>query len=295
MHGAFSLIFLTTLIGVGQGLFLALFAGQCFVSAGILTAHEPVFFGVGAGIALAFLIAGLVVSSFHLSHPERAWRAATQWHTSWLSREVIVLPTLMVLVFIYSMVHFMKWDVLISSTFPGVPMTLSLLIGFLGCIAAVVLFLCTAMIYAEIKFIREWSSPLTVANYILLGTASGFTLAAALSTSAAPDMVEFYTVMAIILTPLAFLSRGIALLKNGNVPIKSNDYPPVFVKRIKWLFVIMFFLLPIVLLYTGNISGKGEMLVPAFLFQYAGLIAERWVFFTQIEHPQKQFQVMAAG
>jgi hypothetical protein len=30
---------------------------------------------------------GLLSSTFHLGHPERAWRAFSQWRSSWLSRE----------------------------------------------------------------------------------------------------------------------------------------------------------------------------------------------------------------
>ena len=50
------------------------------------------FYALGSLLALVFLIAGLIASFFHLGHPERAWRSAAMWRTSWLSREVIVLP-----------------------------------------------------------------------------------------------------------------------------------------------------------------------------------------------------------
>lgn len=96
MHPAFSVIFLTTLIGVGQGVFLALFTGQSYSAVELLPLQDSSkFYGNGAIIALVFLIGGLIASFFHLGRPERAWRAATQWRTSWLSREVIVLPILM--------------------------------------------------------------------------------------------------------------------------------------------------------------------------------------------------------
>lgn len=96
MHPAFSVIFLTTLIGVGQGLFLALYTGQVYSLANLLPAQDSTaFYGMGSLLSMIFLIAGLVASFFHLGHPERAWRAATQWRTSWLSREVIVLPAFM--------------------------------------------------------------------------------------------------------------------------------------------------------------------------------------------------------
>ena len=78
MHPAFSVIFLTTLIGAGQGLFLALYALEIGAKIGILGAiPEPRFFVAGALIAVALSCLGLLASFFHLGHPERAWRAAT--------------------------------------------------------------------------------------------------------------------------------------------------------------------------------------------------------------------------
>jgi DMSO reductase anchor subunit len=82
MHPAFSVIFLTTLLGVGQGLFLALFSSQAYSVVDVLPAQSGNFYALGALIALLFLIGGLIASIFHLGHPERAWRAATMWRTS---------------------------------------------------------------------------------------------------------------------------------------------------------------------------------------------------------------------
>ena len=38
-------------------------------------------------IAYALASGGLIASTFHLGHPERAIKAFTQWRSSWLSRE----------------------------------------------------------------------------------------------------------------------------------------------------------------------------------------------------------------
>ena len=96
MHPAFSVIFLTTLIGAGQGLFLALYTAQVYAAFRLLPAQEPVgFYALGSLIALLLLMAGLGASFLHLGRPERAWRSAAMWRTSWLSREVIALPACM--------------------------------------------------------------------------------------------------------------------------------------------------------------------------------------------------------
>src|SRR5215211_4884262 len=108
MHPAFSVIFLTTLIGAGQGLFLALYATEVAATLGWVAAPDTRFFIVGSAIALIFLATGLIASFFHLGRPERAWRAAAMWRTSWLSREVIVLPAFMAAVFAYGLMHYVR-------------------------------------------------------------------------------------------------------------------------------------------------------------------------------------------
>ena len=95
MHPAFSIIFLTTFIGAGQGLFLALYSGQLYSVLKILPGESPSFYVVGSLLVLVLMLAGLVSSFFHLGRPERAWRTAARWRTSWMSREVIVLPAFM--------------------------------------------------------------------------------------------------------------------------------------------------------------------------------------------------------
>lgn len=73
MHPAFSVIFLTTLIGVGQGLFLALYTGQLYSVIKVLPVQDsPGFYGYGSLLALVFLVGGLISSFFHLGRPERA-------------------------------------------------------------------------------------------------------------------------------------------------------------------------------------------------------------------------------
>ena len=117
--------------------------------------------------------AGLVASFFHLGRPERAWRAAAKWRTSWLSREVIVLPAFMAVVFLYGIAHSGARSA--PSTFAVARRSPS---GWPGR-SRHGAFVCTAMIYACLPFLREWATPLTVANFALAGSASGFTLAAA--------------------------------------------------------------------------------------------------------------------
>lgn len=321
MHPAFSVIFLTTLIGVGQGLFLAIFTGQSYSAVELLPAEDSAaFYGTGAMIALVFLVAGLIASVFHLGRPERAWRAASQWRTSWLSREVIVLPVLMGLVFLYGVMHYLDWDTVLFTSKTGARLQLTLVVGTLGAIATFALFLCTGMIYAAIKFLQEWSNPLTVINYLLLGTMSGFTLATAFASYSAPDLMRFFGAWTTIITVAAFITRSAALIRNARIKYKSSIQTAIgirhsqiqqksmgfmggsvntrdffhhrtrlFMKSIKWIFLLLVFPLPLIFLWTGINQVNPTLLLVAFGIQYIGLIAERWLFFAQANHPQNLY------
>jgi DMSO reductase anchor subunit len=321
MHPAFSVIFLTTLIGVGQGMFLALFTGQSYAAVELLPSQDSAgFYGVGGAIALVFLIAGLIASFFHLGRPERAWRAASQWRTSWLSREVIALPAVMGLVFIYTVMHYFDLDTILFTTKTGARLSVTTIIGGMGTVATFALFLCTGMIYAAIKFLQEWSSPLTVINYLLLGTASGFTLTTAFASQAAPELMNFYGIWAIIITLSALFTRGWSLFRNARLKARSTIQTAIgirhqniqqkamgmmggsvntrdffhhtsasFMKTIKYGFIVLVFFVPTLLLWKGIQSGDGLVLTAAFLVQYVGLLAERWFFFAQANHPQNLY------
>ena len=172
MQPAFSVIFLTMLIGAGQGLFLALYACE-LAGFGARRAGERDAAGrLGAAVALVFSALGLLASFFHLGHPERAWRAAAMWRTSWLSREVIALPVFMAALF--------AWGAGARAR-RGRARAGSARWRRVLCLA---LFVCTAMVYASVRFLQEWASPLTLVNYLLLGCACGSTLAAALAACA---------------------------------------------------------------------------------------------------------------
>jgi sulfite dehydrogenase (quinone) subunit SoeC len=320
MHPAFSVIFLTTLIGVGQGFFLALYTGQVYALAHLLPAQDSrSFYALGSAIAVIFLIAGLIASFFHLGRPERAWRAATQWRTSWLSREVIILPITLALIAAYGALHYFGWNPLLF-TWQNLNIDLSLFIGALATLATFALFICTAMIYAGVRFIQEWHSPLTVLNYILLGGASGFTLAAAFTVWSGGELLVFYGAWAVILTFAALLSRGASLWRNAHIKRKSNLQSAIgmrhtviaqksqgamggsfntreffhgkserTVKAVRVIFLILVFFVPVVLL--GAAYGLGSEFLPlsAFLAQYVGLLAERWYFFAEARHPQNLY------
>ena len=318
MHPAFSVILLTTLIGTGQGLFLALFSGQTYSAVNLLPSQHSSFYIIGSLLAVALLIGGLMASFFHLGHPERAWRAASMWRTSWLSREVIVLPIAMGLVFFYGVFHWINLEVdLFGNQLPG---QVTLIIGAMASVAVFLLYLCTAMIYASIKFLQEWASSLTVLNYILLGGASGFTLATAIAAYNAPTLVSFYGGWAIILTVAGLITRGLSLYRNANLKAVSTVQTAIgvrhnqiqqkamgmmggsyntreyfhgktaaFLKSVKYIFLVLVFPVPVILLVAGMQADSVLLLLLAFTVQYVGLLFERWFFFAQANHPQNLY------
>jgi len=321
MHPAFSVIFLTTLIGVGQGLFLALFTAQSYALFDLLPKQDGhTFYAHGSAMALLFLAGGLVASFFHLGRPERAWRSITRWRTSWLSREVIVLPAFVGIVFLYGVAHLLDWKPEVATLPGGVAIDATVVLGVVGTVLAFALFLCTGMIYACLRFLREWHTPLTVFNYVLLGGASGFTFAAAFAALVAPELTKFFVGWALIILMIGFASRVASLIRNYRLKPKSSLQSAIGIKHpkivqktqgfmggsfntreffhggskgllrsIKWLFLAGVFVVPGAMLLVAFSGAAAGLLAAAFVVQYLGLLAERWFFFAQANHPQNLY------
>ncbi len=321
MRPAVSVILLTTLIGVGQGLFLALFTVQTYSLVGLLPAVVTgPDYALGSALALAFLGAGLLASFFHLGRPERAWRSAAMWRTSWLSREVIVLPAFMAAVALYGLAHGIGWAPVLVTLPQGTVVDATVLLGLLGTLLAFALFVCTGMVYACLPFLAEWHTPLTPLNYILLGGASGFTLAAGLAAQQAPQLVGFLSGWALVITTLAAIGRLASLWRNARLKPKSTLQSAIGVKHptiaqksqgfmggsfntreffhglaagrlraVKLGFIVLAFAMPLALLVAGRDGASAPLLLAAFAVQYVGLLAERWFFFAQARHPQNLY------
>ncbi|KVE36419.1 dimethyl sulfoxide reductase anchor subunit family protein [Burkholderia sp. TSV86] len=313
MNPAFSVVFLTTLSGAGQGLLIALVGSQAALRLGFgdAAAVPPVFYVAGAALSCLLAALGLFASFFHLGHPERAWRAIAMWRTSWLSRECLALPLFLACTFVYGVAH------AVSSPY-------ALAIGMIAAIASAALFICTAMIYACLRFLQEWATPLTLINFALLGCASGFTVATACAALLAPTLLTPLAVAACTLTLAGFASRSASLARNARLKPKStvqsatgiraarveqksrgftagafnlheffHGKTPETLERIKWTFIVAAFVVPIFLVALGgsirSIYGSFVLLCAASAIQYAGLVAERWFFFAEARHPQNLY------
>ncbi|MCW1920370.1 dimethyl sulfoxide reductase anchor subunit [Rhodobacter sp. KR11] len=168
MHPAPSVILFTTLSGMGLGLL-------AFLGLGLAPSHGLAAF-LHWGLAYGLTVAGLLTSTFHLGHPERAWRAFSQWRSSWLSREgIAAVATLLILAPVA------------LSDIAGAP--LPSVLGWIGAAGALATAFTTSMIYAQLKTVPRWNSPTVPAlflGYVLTGGAllAGLTLPALIGTLA---------------------------------------------------------------------------------------------------------------
>jgi len=217
--------------------------------------------------------------------------------------------------------HWMGWtEPFVVAGDNALPVDASLLIGVLGAVVAFALFVSTAMIYASVKFLQEWASPLTVINFTFFGLASGFMLAAAYSAYLGNGLVTFFGTWAVIFTAIAFLSRGASLLRNRRIKYRSNLKTAIGVRHrdiqqkaqgfsagsfntreffhhrglatlvsVRVLFMVLLFPVPVLLIGLAYMTKSPTLPIVAFMVQYLGLVAERWYFFAEAQHPQNLY------
>jgi sulfite dehydrogenase (quinone) subunit SoeC len=174
MHPAFSVIFFTTLSGAGYGLLVCSAIAAAFGWAGA----RPLLASMALGLVMVTV--GLLSSMAHLGKPSRAWRAFSQWRTSWLSREgVMALVTYVPALLVASMLL----PGMLSPNAEGAPVmpnTLGVIAAVALVACALVTVVCTAMIYASLKPIPAWRHAFVVPVYLLFSLLTGGLLCGAL-------------------------------------------------------------------------------------------------------------------
>ena len=302
MTPASSVLLLTTLTGFGYGLLAWL---GIFCAAGALP-ESPWFGPVAVVIALGFAGAGLVASTLHLGRKERAWRAFSQWRSSWLSREGVaaVATNLPALGFAAS------WAAL------GAGAKLTIALGLVAAAMALGTVFCTAMIYACLKPIRQWHNRFTAPLYLLFAAFSGALLLAALlgvwtgtATAAAALAVVFAIGAGVAKAaywrfidaqgPLATLASATGLAGFGTV--RALDRPHFtenyvlremgyqiarrHAARLRRIVLVLAFAAPAVLAALALAGAMPAVAAPlAALLAGIGLFAERWLFFAEATH-----------
>jgi len=159
MHPAFSVILFTVASGIGYGMLMLL---ALFLPARLVPA-DRLFGAVTLGLALACIGGGLLSSTAHLGRPERAWRAFSQWRSSWLSREGVLAVASLGALALLALV----WPILGESA-----MCVGTTAALAGLLAAATVG-ATAMIYRSLKPIAQWHNAWTMPCYLTISLASG--------------------------------------------------------------------------------------------------------------------------
>jgi sulfite dehydrogenase (quinone) subunit SoeC len=282
MHPAPSVILFTVLSGAGFGLLAFLGLGQPALTG------WPAFWLWGLGYSLT--VGGLLASTFHLGHPERALLAFSQWRSSWLSREAWAAVAALVLLA----------PVALAALF-GV--TLPAPIGATGALACGVAVLCTAMIYAQLKTVPRWNhwiTPVTFAGLALTGGA----ILSGQGTGAGVLCMALGAVLAagFRIGDGQFRARGVTLADATG--LGGIGTPAVFelphtggnyltremihvvgrkhADRLRVMAVVFAGVLPGVILIA--LPGQLAATVLAAVLHLTGALAARWLFFAQAEH-----------
>jgi DMSO reductase anchor subunit len=304
MHPAFSVIFFTTASGAGYGLLALLGAGSFF---GFLPAHKMLMI-VSALTALALVTGGLLSSTFHLGHPERAWRALSQWRSSWLSREGV----LALLTYLPASLLLLEW----LGVMEGGALT-----AYSGLAVAALAFTTvytTAMIYASLRSIHSWCNKWVPVNYLLFALSSGCVLLNAFLAwfGALSETLLIVTIAAVSVSAAAKVAYwrfidtssskstiGTALGVATNSSIKLTQVPHTetnylqqemgfaiarkHARKLRRLVIIMAFVLPLLLAATAiAIAGKFAAVccTLAVPIVAVGIVIERWLFFAEAKH-----------
>lgn len=281
MHPAPSVIVFTTLSGLGFGLLFFLGLGYPSVTGWMAFA----FFAIGFGLA----VGGLMASTFHLGHPERAWRAFTQWKTSWLSREGVCAVAALGAMGLYAL-----GAVFLDTQWRG--------LGIIGSLLSLGTVYTTSMIYTQLKTIPRWNIPLTPLMFLSFSLAGGALLAGQVS-------VAMVLLLIAALVQIAYWKQGDGAFERSGTNLStatglgtkgavkafepphtgSNYLLREFVhvvgrKHAQKLRVIAFalgFALPLVLLL---LPFNHFFALIAVLSHLTGVAVSRWLFFAQAEH-----------
>ncbi|MHB1304284.1 MAG: dimethyl sulfoxide reductase anchor subunit family protein [Acidiphilium sp.] len=302
MTPASSVLLLTTLTGFGYGL-LAWLGLFCLL--GLLPA-APWFAPVGIVLALAFASGGLIASTLHLGRPERAWRAFSQWRSSWLSREGVAST----LTYPPALAFAAAW------WFLGPENAITRILGLLAAAGGIGTIYCTAMIYASLKPIRQWHNRHTVPDYLIFALFSGALLLASLTAgwtgqTVLPGGLSALAAIAALVAkiaywryidtqkPLATLASATGLSRFGTVtPLDQPHFTENYILRemgyriarkhaakLRRIVLGIAFAVPLALALLATLGIAPIVATPiAALCAGIGLFIERWLFFAEATH-----------
>ncbi len=301
MHPAYSVIIFTTASGAGYGLLFLLGLADIIG----LDIRGRWFMPVSLTLALGLVTVGLLSSTFHLGRPERAWRAFSQWRSSWLSREGVA-----------AVVTFVPAGILWLLTLFGDANSAAVLImGLLAAALSVVTVYCTAMIYASLTTIRQWHSSWVPPVYLVLALASGAVLLVCLTalfggSTYVPGIIAVVALLAAYSFKLRYwlgidteekthtmqAATGLENARQIAPPHTSENYvmkemgyrvARKHARKLRRLAALLAFVLPAIVCLIAAFTG-GTLATICGLVAVAscatGLAMERWLFFAEAQH-----------
>lgn len=305
MNPAPSVIIFTVGSGAGYGLVATL---GVLAVLGLLPPGWG-FAAAGFGLGLALVTAGLLASTFHLGHPERAWRAFSQWRSSWLSREAVAAaatyPPAVALAGLATLGDRPRWA--------------AAALGVLTVMFAAGTVYCTGMIYRSLKPIHAWHNRYTVPGYLVIGAATGLALGHALLAAFASAVAWWVGAAALAALAAGFLLKraywhfldttaGPATPESatgllGLGPVRLLDPPHTgrnFVMRemgfavarrhaaaLRAIALIAGFVAPAWAIAAGLVLGGASgaaLAAGAAVLALIGALIERWLFFAEARH-----------
>ncbi len=303
MHPAFSVIFFTTASGAGYGMLFIL----SMLGAWQMVPLDRTFGMLALGLAFILVTAGLLSSTFHLGHPERAWRALTQWRSSWLSREGVL-----------SVLTYGPW--LILAYFWIYAADLSGLGGIaagLSAALALATVYSTAMIYRSLKTVHQWANKWTVWLYLSMALASGAVWVGALlsATVGADKPYLAFTVISVLIawrikrmywqfidttqhpsTPKSatgLKGETITLLEGPHTEENYLQQEMGFkvarkhADKLRRIVHLVGFTVPLVMLVMSYLLSGPLVMAASFIAAICmsiGVVVERWLFFAEARH-----------
>ena len=281
MYPAPSVILFTSLCGVGFGLLFFLGLGMP-ASTGL---NAFIFYTIG----YVFAVGGLLFSTFHLGHPERALKAFTQWRSSWLSREA--------------------WLAVLALCVTGIGASAQIffetritVVSYAGAALCLLTVFSTAMIYRQLATVPRWHTPMTPVLFLTYAIAGGALLSGQIDIAQPVlGLLGALQIFAWIQGDGAFARSGSTLNTATGLGDKGSVRafePPhtgtnyllqefVYVvgrkhaAKLRLIAIILLSGLPIVLLV---LPFNHMFAALAVLTHVAGVIVSRWLFFAQAEH-----------
>ncbi|WP_425093425.1 dimethyl sulfoxide reductase anchor subunit family protein [Tropicimonas sp. S265A] len=281
MHPAPSVIAFTTFSGLGFGL-LAWLGIDASPPTG-WTAFAFFF------IAFALAVGGLISSTFHLGRPERAIKAFSQWRTSWLSREGVCAVVALLVMGLY------------AAALVLADMHLHVL-GWLGAVLSLLTVYATSMIYAQLKTIPRWNTPLTCVLYLGYAITGGALLS---------GRVGIALVLLLVMTGVQILwwlhgdgafsgrkttmetATGLGSIGTVRSAAHPHTAPNYLVRefihiigrkhtqKLRVISILLMAVVPVLLLLLPFSHVAAALAVVSHI---AGVAVSRWLFFAEAEH-----------